>query len=65
MFARTAPKEAGVAGISAFLVEVGVPGLAVTKLYKKMGFRGAHTADVIFESCRVPASALLGGLKPE
>ena len=26
-----------------------------------MGFRGSHTADVIFENCRVPASALLGG----
>jgi acyl-CoA dehydrogenase len=26
-----------------------------------MGFRGSHTADVIFEDCRVPASALLGG----
>ena len=26
-----------------------------------MGFRGAHTADVIFENCRVPAEALLGG----
>jgi acyl-CoA dehydrogenase len=28
---------------------------------KKMGFRGAHTADVIFENCRVSADALLGG----
>ena len=61
VFARTAPKEAGVGGISAFLVERGVAGLTVAKPYKKMGFRGAHTADVIFEDCRVPASALLGG----
>ena len=61
VFARTAPKEAGIAGISAFLVERGVPGLTVAKPYKKMGFRGSHTADVIFEDCRVPASALLGG----
>jgi len=29
--------------------------------YKKMGFRGSHTADVTFEDCRVPDSALLGG----
>jgi acyl-CoA dehydrogenase len=61
VFARTAPREAGIAGISAFLVERGVAGLTVAKPYKKMGFRGSHTADVIFEDCRVPASALLGG----
>ncbi len=61
VFARTAPKEAGIAGISAFLVERGVAGLTVAKPYKKMGFRGSHTADVLFEDCRVPARALLGG----
>jgi len=61
VFARTAPKETGVSGISAFLVEAGAPGLTVAKPYKKMGFRGAHTADVIFENCRVPAASLLGG----
>ena len=60
VFARTAPKEAGPAGISAFLVDAGLPGLTVAPHYKKMGFRGSHTADVIFENCRVPASALLG-----
>lgn len=61
VFARTAPKEAGPGGISAFLVERATPGLSVAPPHKKMGFRGAHTADVIFENCRVPASALLGG----
>jgi acyl-CoA dehydrogenase len=61
VFARTALKEAGIGGISAFLVERGVSGLTVARPYKKMGFRGSHTADVIFEDCRVPATALLGG----
>ena len=61
VFARTAPKEAGSRGISAFLVERNAPGISVAPHYKKMGFRGSHTADVIFENCRVPASALLGG----
>jgi acyl-CoA dehydrogenase len=60
VFARTQPKEAGIAGISAFLVERATPGLTVDRPYKKMGFRGGQTADVIFEDCRVPASALLG-----
>jgi acyl-CoA dehydrogenase len=61
VFARTAPKEAGPSGISAFLVERATKGLSVAPPHKKMGFRGAHTADVIFEDCRVPVSALLGG----
>ncbi len=61
VFARTAPKEAGSAGISAFLVDRDTPGITVMPHYKKMGFRGSHTADVIFEDCRVPAAALLGG----
>lgn len=60
VFARTAGKEAGTKGISAFLVERDTPGITVTPHYKKMGFRGSHTADVIFEECRVPADALLG-----
>ena len=61
VFARTAPPEAKTSGISAFLVERETPGITVTPHYKKMGFRGSHTADVIFEDCRVPADALLGG----
>ena len=61
VFARTAPKEEGSRGISAFLVERATPGITIAPHYKKMGFRGSHTADVIFENCRVPASALLGG----
>ncbi|MEO8204110.1 MAG: acyl-CoA dehydrogenase family protein [Betaproteobacteria bacterium] len=61
VFARTAPREAGSRGISAFLVERSAPGITVAPHYKKMGFRGSHTADVIFDNCRVPAAALLGG----
>ena len=61
VFARTAPKDVGASGISAFLVERGTPGLTVTKPYRKMGFRGSHESDVIFEECRVPAGNLLGG----
>ncbi|MSO21378.1 MAG: acyl-CoA dehydrogenase [Acidobacteria bacterium] len=61
VYARTAPKEAGTAGISALLVERTSPGLSVAEPWKTMGFRGSHSADVIFEDCRVPADALLGG----
>ncbi|MGI4815059.1 MAG: acyl-CoA dehydrogenase family protein [Janthinobacterium lividum] len=60
VFARTGPKELGAAGISAFLVERDTPGITVATPYKKMGFRGSHESDVIFEDVRVPADSLLG-----
>ena len=61
VFVRTGPKETGTRGISTFLIEADNPGLSVGPWDKKMGQHGAHTADVIFEDCRVPADALLGG----
>jgi acyl-CoA dehydrogenase len=61
VYARTGRREDGPGGISAFLVERETPGITVGPRHRKMGFRGAHTADVVFENCRVPASALLGG----
>lgn len=61
VFARTDPEQPGARGVSAFLVEAGTPGLSLGPIDKKMGQKGAHTSDVIFEDCRVPADALLGG----
>jgi acyl-CoA dehydrogenase len=61
VMARTDPADAGAGGISAFLVEAPNPGLKLGKLDRKMGQRGAHTCDVIFEDCVLPADALLGG----
>ncbi len=60
VMARTAP-ERRAASISCFLVEAGTPGLIIGKPDKKMGQAGALTSDVVFDNCRVPASALLGG----
>jgi acyl-CoA dehydrogenase len=60
VFARTGTKEERASGISAFLIERGTPGMTVTAPYQKMGFRGSHESDVIFENCRVPSNALLG-----
>jgi acyl-CoA dehydrogenase len=59
LFTVMARTDAG--AISAILVERGTPGLSLGKLDKKMGQRGAHTCDVIFENCRVPAANLIGG----
>ena len=61
VMARTGDKDSRAGGVSAFLVEAGIPGVNVGKADRKMGQHGAHTADVIFEDARVPADALLGG----
>ena len=58
--ARTDPENKGAGGISAFLVERDTDGLSFGKPYKKMGQQGAPVCDVIFDNCRIPASALIG-----
>jgi Acyl-CoA dehydrogenases len=63
VMARTDPAHKGARGVSAFAVEAGTPGLSVGKPEHKMGQQGAHVADVIFQDCRVPASALIGGVE--
>ena len=49
-------------GISAFIVEKGMPGFHVGKVEDKMGLKASHTASLFFENLRVPAANLLGGL---
>ncbi|MEP9370344.1 acyl-CoA dehydrogenase family protein [Xanthobacter sp. VNH20] len=63
VMARTDPSQKGASGVSAFAVESGTPGLSTGKPEKKMGQQGAHVCDVIFDECRVPASALIGGIE--
>lgn len=63
VMARTDPSKKGADGVSAFIVERNTPGLTVGKPDRKMGQRGAHTADVIFEDCRVPKENLIGGVE--
>ena len=63
VMARTNPDVRGAGGISAFIVERGIPGVSLGKPDKKMGQKGAHTCDVIFENCRVPAQNLIGGVE--
>jgi alkylation response protein AidB-like acyl-CoA dehydrogenase len=47
-------------GMSVLLVEPG-PGLTVSRDLPKLGYKGVETCEIAFESCRVPASAALGG----
>ncbi|MHC2148686.1 acyl-CoA dehydrogenase family protein [Pseudomonas sp. 210_17 TE3656] len=63
VMARTNPQIKGAGGISAFIVEAGTPGLSLGKVDQKMGQKGAHTCDVIFENCRIPAANLIGGVE--
>ena len=53
-------KGKGGKGISSFLVEKGSKGFSVGTVERKMGFRGSHTCELIFDDCEVPVANLLG-----
>jgi L-prolyl-PCP dehydrogenase len=61
LFAVTDP-NLGFAGISAFLVEKGTPGLTVGKPISKMGLRTSPMSEIFLEGCTVSESTLLGKL---
>ena len=50
----------GSKGISAFLVDMSLPGIAVEKTTDKLGIHTSNTVDLAFDDVRVPASAMLG-----
>lgn len=60
VYAKTGEKN-GRPLLSTFMVEKDHPGYSVgQKIKDKCGMRGSNTAELVFEDCRVPASALLG-----
>jgi alkylation response protein AidB-like acyl-CoA dehydrogenase len=59
VFATVNP-EAGYRGITAFLVERGMPGFTVGRKEDKLGIRASSTCELIFEDCRVPAAHVIG-----
>jgi alkylation response protein AidB-like acyl-CoA dehydrogenase len=59
VMARTDPDQ-GHHGISAFVLEKGMPGFSAGKPYRKLGLHASDTAELIFEDARVPAANLLG-----
>ncbi len=56
----TIDRSLGFAGITAFLVEKGTPGLTVGKPLSKMGLRTSPMGEVFLDGCAVPREAVLG-----
>jgi alkylation response protein AidB-like acyl-CoA dehydrogenase len=52
--------DAGARGISAFLIDMSLPGVEVEKVTEKLGIHTSNTVDLAFSGARVPAAALLG-----
>ncbi|MAX60832.1 MAG: acyl-CoA dehydrogenase [Rhodospirillaceae bacterium] len=61
IYAKTDP-EAGSKGITAFLVQKDFKGFSVAQKLDKLGMRGSHTGELVFEDCEVPEENILGGL---
>ena len=56
----TVEPGAGARGITAFLIERGMPGFSSAQKLDKLGMRGSDTCELLFENCRVPADNVLG-----
>jgi len=59
VYAKTDP-DAGPRGITAFLIEKGMPGFSTAQKLDKLGMRGSNTCELVFEDCEVPAENILG-----
>jgi len=49
-------------GITAFLIEKGMPGFTTNTKLDKLGMRGSDTCELIFQDCRVPKTQILGAV---
>ena len=61
VYAKTEP-EMGARGVTAFLIEKGMPGFSIAQKLDKLGMRGSHTGELVFQDVEVPAENILGGL---
>jgi len=61
VYAKTEP-ELGARGVTAFIVEKGMKGFTVAQKLDKLGMRGSHTGELVFENVEVPAANVLGEL---
>ena len=61
VYAKTEP-ELGARGVTAFLIEKGMKGFSVAQKLDKLGMRGSHTGELVFDNVEVPAGNVLGTL---
>jgi isovaleryl-CoA dehydrogenase len=61
VYAKTEP-ELGARGITAFIVEKGMKGFSTAQKLDKLGMRGSHTGEMVFNNVEVPAANVLGNL---
>ena len=61
VYAKTDP-ELGARGVTAFLIEKSMPGFSVAQKLDKLGMRGSHTGELLFQNVEVPASNVLGDI---
>ncbi len=61
VYAKTDP-DAGPRGITAFLIEKGMPGFTTAQKLDKLGMRGSDTCELVFEDCEVPEENVLGSV---
>jgi isovaleryl-CoA dehydrogenase len=58
----TVDATAGTRGVTAFLVEKGMPGFTTGQKLDKLGMRGSDTSELVFDDCEVPAENVLGSV---
>ena len=61
VYAKTDP-DAGPRGMTAFIVEKGMPGFTCGTHLDKLGMRGSNTFPLFFDDCEVPEENVLGGV---
>jgi len=61
VYAKTDP-DAGPRGMTAFLIEKGMPGFSTAQKLDKLGMRGSNTCELVFQDCEVPEENVLGGV---
>lgn len=59
VYGKTEP-ELGARGITAFIVQKEMKGLSTAQKLDKLGMRGSHTGEMLFENVEVPAENVLG-----
>jgi isovaleryl-CoA dehydrogenase len=61
VYAKSEP-ELGARGVTAFLVEKGMKGFSTAQKLDKLGMRGSHTGEMVFNNVEVPVANVLGAV---